>query len=380
MKHIKSAIGIILLLVIALPAGAQDCSGKRDTAPGPGLHRVLFETQKLIDQKKLSQAAKALAEYAKENPDQDHYLLPFTRGVLAYQLKQRSQAERFFTRTTKLNPCYGPAWRNLAVVLFEGGRTTQAAEFMLQAYSVSKPPDDNIKYEAAALFLAADKPARALTLLKELAKLPKPKKSWLKALVQAYLVLKQPAKAEPVLKRLLKIQPGDATLWKLLAVVSQEKEDTASAAAALMSATITRAPSAANFRAIPAPKPDPAPVTIAVLPSSLMAGPPVLHPAGWGHENKPFLIRLQHLALQARAMLLQRGQIQRRAIQPERFDAAPLPDQDRKRGFRGRDRTADGPGMRLDAGLAQRRDANRSHGDGGIESERHDRTTKTRQP
>jgi hypothetical protein len=38
-----------------------------------------------------------------------------------------------------------------------------------------------------------------------------------------------------------------------------------------MSATITLAPSAANFRAMPAPKPEPAPVTTAVLPSSRIA-------------------------------------------------------------------------------------------------------------
>src|SRR5262245_21342601 len=40
-----------------------------------------------------------------------------------------------------------------------------------------------------------------------------------------------------------------------------------------MSLTTTRAPSWAKRRAIPSPKPDPAPVTIAVLPCSLMPSP-----------------------------------------------------------------------------------------------------------
>ncbi len=224
---------IIWLLLIALPAGAQECTNARDSAPGPGLHRALYKSQELIDSNKLGQAASGLAEHAKSYPGNNHFLLPFTRGVLAYQLKQRVQAGQFFTRATELNPCYAPAWRNLAVVFFEQGRAAQAAELMLRASRLSKPPDNNIKYEAAALFLAAEKPASALTLLKELANLPIPKKTWLKALVQAYLLLKQPAQAEPVLKRLLTIQPNDAVLWRLLAVVGQEKDDPASAAAAL---------------------------------------------------------------------------------------------------------------------------------------------------
>ena len=45
----------------------------------------------------------------------------------------------------------------------------------------------------------------------------------------------------------------------------------AAAASAFTSAIITRAPSARNFRAIPAPKPEAPPVTSAVLPSSRMA-------------------------------------------------------------------------------------------------------------
>jgi tetratricopeptide (TPR) repeat protein len=224
---------VMSLLLFSLPAAAQDCSGRNDSAPGPSLHRVLYNAQQLIDARKLQQAAKELAAYAKAHPDQDHYLLPFTRGVLAFQLKQRDQAGKLFNRATQLNPCYAPAWRNLAVVLFEQGSAALAAEYMLKAYGLSKPPDHNIKYEAAALYLAANLPARALPLLKDLAKQPKPKKTWLKALVQTYLLLKQGAKAEPVLKRLLAVEPNDATLWRLLAVVGQERNDPASAAAAL---------------------------------------------------------------------------------------------------------------------------------------------------
>lgn len=223
----------LCLLFAALPAWAHDCNGARDAAPGPALHRILYETQKSMDGGKLGIASRDLAKYAKDNPDQQHFLLPFTQGVVAYQLKQRKEAGVFFTRATKANPCYAPAWRNLAVVFFEQGQAAQAADLMLRAHKLGKPPDPNIKYEAAALFLAAEKPARALPLLKDLADRPKPKKDWLKALVQAYLLLKKPSQAEPVLKRLLARQPSDAALWRLLAVIGQERNDPASAAAAL---------------------------------------------------------------------------------------------------------------------------------------------------
>jgi tetratricopeptide (TPR) repeat protein len=229
-----ASLSIVLwLLTAALPAMAHDCANAHDSVPGPSLHRILYQVQKLMDGNKLRKAASDLAKYAKDNPGQKHFLLPFTQGVLAYQLKQRKEAGIFFTRATKTNPCYAPAWRNLAVVYFEQDKAAQAADLMLRAYTLSKPPDPNIQYEAAALFLAAEKTARALPLLKELAQRPKPKKDWLKALVQAYLLLKKPGQAEPVLKRLLARQPSDEALWKLLAVIGQERNDPASAAAAL---------------------------------------------------------------------------------------------------------------------------------------------------
>jgi tetratricopeptide (TPR) repeat protein len=239
---------IIWLLLAALPAMAQDCAKARDKAPDPSLHQVLYKIQKLIDANKLSKAASDIAKYAKDNPGQKHYLLPFTQGVLAYQLKQRKKAGVFFERTTKANPCYSPAWRNLAVVRFEQGQPARAAELMLHAYSLSKPPDANIKYEAAALYLAAEKTERALPLLKELATQPKPKKDWLKALVQAYLLLKKPKQAEPVLKRLLARQPDDAGLWRLLAVIGQERNDPAAAAAALSVAYGLKPPKDGGWR------------------------------------------------------------------------------------------------------------------------------------
>ncbi len=232
MRLATLAVLFALLLTPQL-AMAQDCSGAGDSAPGPALHRTLYEIQKLMDGGKLDMAARNLAQYAQDHPDEKHYLLPFTQGVVAYQLKQHKAAGRFFSRATTANPCYAPAWRNFAVVLFEQGKAVQAADSMLRAHGLTKPPDGNIQYEAAALCLAAQQPARALPLLKDLANRPKPKKDWLKALVQAYLLLKQPAQAEPVLKRLLAQQPADAALWRLLAVIGQERNDPAAAAAAL---------------------------------------------------------------------------------------------------------------------------------------------------
>jgi predicted Zn-dependent protease len=239
---------LLFLLLAPLIALAQDCSGARNAPPGPALHRALYKTQELIDGGKLEAAARDLAKYAKDYPDEEHYLLPFTRGVVAYQLKKPEAAARFFTDATKKNPCFTPAWRNLAVVLFEQNKPAQAAEFMLRAYSLSKPPDPNLQYEAAALYLAAKQPARALPLLKDLAKRANPKKDWLKALVQAFLITKQPAQAEQVLKRLLAKQPGDSALWSLLAVIGQERNDPAAAAAALSVAYRLSAPKASGWR------------------------------------------------------------------------------------------------------------------------------------
>ena len=122
----------------------------------------------------------------------------------------------------KLWPCYVTAWRNLAAIRHELKKPLQAARATLKAFEYSRPPDPNLLYQAAAFYLVAKSPEQALSHLLKLAQLPEPKKKWLTALVRTHMELKQPGRAEPVVRRLVKRFPDDAKLWRTLAGLNLE--------------------------------------------------------------------------------------------------------------------------------------------------------------
>lgn len=74
---------------------------------------------------------------------------------------------------------------------------------------------------------------RALPLLEKLAASPKPKTSWLMALVRTHLELKHYRDAQAILNRLLRKVPGDASLWRLSARLHLNLKNYANAAADL---------------------------------------------------------------------------------------------------------------------------------------------------
>jgi len=230
---VRRAALIFVLAVLLLAPGAwagPKCPPQKRMSRA--LHETLHEAQKLMEQKKPAQAQAKLAKFAADESN-PHPQLSFLLGVLTYQAKQNDKAGKYFAAAMKANPCFRAAIRNLAVVRYEQNRPAEAAELALKAFELSKPPDYNLLYEAAVFYLGAKQVKKALPLLKRLAAQPKPKKSWLTALLQAHMDAKQPRLAEKVLKRLLAGWPGDASLWRLSASLATQRKDYAGAAAAL---------------------------------------------------------------------------------------------------------------------------------------------------
>ncbi|MCB2192496.1 MAG: tetratricopeptide repeat protein [Deltaproteobacteria bacterium] len=237
---------LLLTTIPALAAPAQECSEKEPRMIHR-VHKVLYEAQQLMDKKKDAEAAKVLAEFAKDNPEA-HPRFWFLRGVLAYQAKQRDEAGVYFAKAMEGWPCFQAAVRNLAVVRYEQGKPAQAARLAYRAFLLSKPKDYNLLYEAAVFLLGAGKAGQALPWLEELAARPQPKKAWLTAQLRAYLDLKRTKQAAKVLRRLLARWPEDASLWRLKASLATMNKDYGGAAAALAVAYRLKPPDEAGWR------------------------------------------------------------------------------------------------------------------------------------
>ena len=226
-KKITWGVLVTCGLLILAPVWAWAALQEEDhCGPEPKLDRAMnqamYDAFQLMDKKKDQKARQLLERYAKRHPREKHYRFSYLQGILNYRMKDLARAEKSFTETVTLWPCYITAWRNLAAVHHEMKKPLLAAQAMLKAYQYSKPRNPQLLYQAAAFYLMARKPGKALPLLVKLAKNPKAEKKWLMALVRAHMELKQPAKAVPVVRRLLSREPGNARLWRLLAGLNLE--------------------------------------------------------------------------------------------------------------------------------------------------------------
>lgn len=245
-RGLTMALAFLLLALGAAGAlAAEECPGEPRLNQGD--HQVMYQAQQLMGQKKDAQAARKLAEYAKDHPGA-HPRFWFLRGVLAYQAKQRDEAGVFFAKAVQGWPCFQAAIRNLGVVRYEQGKPAEAARLARRAFELTKPPNYDLLYEASVFLLGAEQASKALPWLEELGARPQPKKAWLTALLRAYLDLKRNQQAGRVLERLLARWPGDASLWRLAASLASMKKDYAGAAAALAVAYRLEPPKAAAWR------------------------------------------------------------------------------------------------------------------------------------
>ena len=225
-------LGAALALAVApAPAPAASDSGC-PALSDQLLHQALYQAVQLQEKKDLAGAGKLLDDFAKKHPNRRHHQFSYMRGVLAYLAHQRQAADALFVQAVDLCPKFVPALRNLAVVRFELKRPLEAAALMLRAFKAGEGQQPDLLYQAAVMFLQGGKPGQALPHLLALAQRPAPKPDWLRALVQVHRDLGQLKKAALVLERLLLMQPGEASLWRLSAslLVGEKKYDRAAAA------------------------------------------------------------------------------------------------------------------------------------------------------
>lgn len=249
MRRLWALLAVMGLLAAFCPAAEAAGSCGPKPRLHPVLHRIMYKAQNLMD-KEPARAAGILQDFAKNEPGFKHFRFSSFRGILAYKQGRLDDADRLFAEAVKLRPCYAEGLMNLALVRYEKKKPLEAAELMLKAYRLSRPPKPKILYEAAVLYLAGDRPNKALPLLQTLANIPKPAKQWLKALFNAHLQLKQTARAKKVLDRLLRLDPEDADLWRISASLELERKHYRAAAAALEVAYRLRPASFSDWRTL----------------------------------------------------------------------------------------------------------------------------------
>ena len=197
-NNLLPIIPIIIIAFLGNGVSAGDCP-KAPLPVARDLHHVLSQAEKEMKEGRDQKALRLLANYTRKNSSEAHPQLAFLRGLINYRLKRLSDSETFFEAAVKLDPCFGEAWQNLAAVRYRQKRSAEAAEAMIRAFSLIRPENPDLQYQAAVFWLAAKETEKAIFLLKGLCARSNPSPRWRASLAHVLERLEKNDKAAKVL-------------------------------------------------------------------------------------------------------------------------------------------------------------------------------------
>jgi tetratricopeptide (TPR) repeat protein len=220
---------LVFICAASTSAGAEKCdlnSPRLSISASKALHKA----QEIMEKGEDAKVRALLAPLVKEDP---HHHVCFMLGLALHRMGKTKEAVKQYRQALKLKPCFTNARYNLAVGLAELKKPMEAAQEMMTAYRQAEKPDPEHLFQAAILYLQAEKPKVSLPLLEQLAARKNPKVSWLEALAHVYLNLKKPKQAEKVARNLLAREPGREPMWRISAQAAMMQENYGCAAARL---------------------------------------------------------------------------------------------------------------------------------------------------
>ncbi|HKI48648.1 MAG TPA: tetratricopeptide repeat protein [Desulfobacteria bacterium] len=200
MKNL-AIIGLIILFALSGKSVLAENCPKEAMPVEPRLHAVITSTKKEIEKGRNQKALNLLADYSRKNSSKTHPQIPFLKGLIQYRLKRFEKSEILFKKAIELNPCFGEAWQNLAVLYYQQKQPEKAAEAMEKAFSLIKPKNTDLQYQSALFWLMAKEPEKGLATLEQLTKEAPPRTKWLISQAQARKALGQTGKAAEILEK-----------------------------------------------------------------------------------------------------------------------------------------------------------------------------------
>ncbi|WP_028581542.1 tetratricopeptide repeat protein [Desulfogranum japonicum] len=216
-------LGGIIVFFLVLPSllHAHDLKNgiKEFREPPPLLHTALGEAESFSDKGQFHKAQAKLETYASAHPAETHPLLYYELGYFAYKAGNINAAISNLKKTVEIAPEFKDAWQLLSLAWQESGSAyskedkqektkriyamQSSAMAMDKAYVFSK--DDDLLYQCAMLWLEAEKPKTALSILEDLSKRKAPKEEWLVGLSEALKALKNSEKTAEAMEKAARV-------------------------------------------------------------------------------------------------------------------------------------------------------------------------------
>jgi tetratricopeptide (TPR) repeat protein len=183
----------------------------------------------------LGAAIDHLRKFASDHPKDDHFIL---RNQIALWLVQAGRGEEALAQyqaAVHLERRFTQGWLGIGEIAYNLGHYEVAADALRHAFELSDPKQTNTLYYAAAAYVTAKQPAKAVPLLEDLVsgRYGPPALEWYRALVAAYAELKDVARGRKTVDALLTHRKDDPDAWYLAFQYYTEIGDYEQAAVAL---------------------------------------------------------------------------------------------------------------------------------------------------
>ncbi len=211
-KHCETIFTAVCIALALFFAGSPAFAGeKSEDIPLP-LRTALYKAQQLFEKNEFQKGIAILEEFKGSGKDgADSHAVDFWTGNAYLQTGKLENAAKSYEGAVGKNSDFSAARLNLAKCLFDLGRFEKAAEEFVRGYEASSERDPEILYYAAASYISADRPGKAVPVLERLVALdsPKAKVEWKETLVHALMADGKPTRAIPFMEELTKVFTGD---------------------------------------------------------------------------------------------------------------------------------------------------------------------------
>lgn len=246
-----SLAGLLLLPLLAAPAAAGLPRTKGDQ------HRIINASmnllknrepemtgaeyalyQKVLAMVKVDQAmAMQLLEGMVAGKEAPSAAFELMIGNLHYTDGRLAEAEAYFRRAIEHYPDFLRAWSNLGTLLFSTEKYEAAADCLATAVELGDVSADTLGMMAFSLARIGQPVASEMAYLRALSTDPKCA-DWIEGLAGLYVSSGQYARAEPLVRQLLRLRPAEPRHWLQLAGVYLQQGRKAEAVVVLESARL----------------------------------------------------------------------------------------------------------------------------------------------
>lgn len=140
----------------------------------------------------------------------------FVLGNAEYQAGHREEAEADYRRAVQAFPDYQRAWTNLGVLYYGAQRYEEAVAAFGKAVELGDATAETSGMLAYALQRVGNSVGAEMAYLRALSTAPD-NPDWIDGLCGLYIETRQYGRAEPLVRRLIQLQPGEPRHWQDLA-------------------------------------------------------------------------------------------------------------------------------------------------------------------